>query len=161
MGQKGFIKTLLICLAVILVGIATYFLFIHALRAVPEEIEINGTEYTLETYLQRDFGPICPPDGQPLVALVKVKAPGETAISSKIDATRLWLVKGVEIWETELTDLTRPEYSTIGDTLEKIGRDGPKWEPEITVDVVVKIIDLESGESYLLKASNQYIHMTA
>ena len=158
MGQKGFIKTLLICLAVILVGIATYFLFIHALRAAPEEIEINGTEYTLETYLQRDFMPICPPDGKPLRASIKVKAPGETAISSKIDATRLWIVKGVEIWETELASR---EGSTTGDTLEKVATgDGPKWETEITVDVVVKIIDLESGESYLLKASNQYIHMT-
>ena len=162
MGQKRLIKTLLICLAVIFVGIATYFLFIHALLAAPEEIEINGTEYTLETYLQRDFMPFCPPDGRPLVAVVKVKAPGETAISSKIDATRLWVVKGVEIWKTELTNPARPGYSTIGDTLEKVGRDGgPKWEPEITVDVVVKIIDLESGESYLLKASNQYIHMTS
>ena len=92
------------------------------------------------------------------MALVKVKAPGETAISSKIDATRLWVVNGVEIWETELASRGG---STIGDTLEKIGRDGPKWGPEITVDVVVKIIDLKSGKSYLLKASNQDIHRTS
>jgi len=160
MGRKGLIIILLICLVIILVGISLMpsTVSLQDLRAAPEKIEINGTEYTLETYLWRDFMPICPPDGRPLVALVKVKAPGETAISSKIDATRLWVVKGKEIWETEFAN---EEGSAIGDTLEKIGRDGPKWGPGITVDIVVKIIDLKSGKSYLLKASNQYIHRTS
>jgi hypothetical protein len=159
MGRKGFIIILLICLVIILVGIplTPSIVSLQDSQTAPEEIEINGAEYALETYLQRDLMPICPPDGRPLVALVKVEAPGETAISSKIDATRLWVAKGTEIWETELAS---KEVSTIGDTLEKVGRNGPKWEPEITVDVVVKIIDLKSGKSYLLKASNQYIYRT-
>ena len=167
MGRKGLSKILLICLVVVLVGIALYFLFIQRtpstvslqdLQAAPEEIEIDDTEYTLETDLWRDFMPISPPDGKPLVAVIKVEAPGETAIRSKIDATRLWVVKGKEIWETELAN---EEGSTIGDTLKKIGRDGPKWGPGISVDVVVKIIDLKSGTDYLLKASNQYIHRSS
>ena len=91
------------------------------------------------------------------MAVVKVKAPGETAISSKTDATRLWVIKGLEIWETELTGREGP---IIGDTLKKVGGGGPKWEPGISVDVVVRIIDLKSGESYLLKASNQAIQRT-
>ena len=161
MSQKGLIIILLICLVIILVGIplTPSTVSLQDLQAAPEEIEINGTEYTLETYLARDFmPPMSPPDGSPLFALVKVKAPGETAISSKIDATRLWVVKGKEIWETEFVS---EECSTIGDTLEKIGRDGPKWGPGISVDVVVEIIDLKSRKSYLLKASKQYIHRTS
>ena len=159
MGQRKLTKILLICLVVILVGIATYFLathflLIHDLRAAPERIEINGTEYTLEAWLNRDFMPICPLGGNPLLAIVRVKAPGETAISSKIDATRLWVVKGIEIWETELASLEGPAR---GDTLDKVGRDGPKWRPGISVDVVVRIIDLKSGKNYLLKAPNQVI----
>ena len=159
MGRKELIIILLICGVIILFSIylTPSILSLQTLQAAPERIEINGTEYTLETYLQRDFMPICPPDGRPLVALVKVKAPGETAISSRIDATRLWVVKGIEIWETEITSL---EGSTVGDTLEKVGRDGRKWEPGISVDVVVRIIDLKSGKSYLLKASNQAIQRT-
>lgn len=151
MGRKELIIILLICGVIILFSIPS----LQTLQAAPERIEINGTKYTLETFLCRDFFPPSRPDGSPLWALVKVKAPGETAISSKIDATRLWVVKGIEIWETELASR---EGSTIGDTLEKVGRDGPKWGPEISVDVVVRIIDLKSGRSYLLKASNQDIH---
>jgi len=160
MGRKGFVIILPICLVIILVGIplTPSIVSLQDLQTASERIEINGTEYTLETYLQRDFFPPSPPDGRPLVALVKVKAPRETAISSKIDATRLWVVKGIEIWETELASR---EGSTIGDTLEKVGWDGPKWEPGISVDVVVRIVDLKSGKNYLLKASNQAIHRTS
>jgi len=160
MGRKGLIIILLICLVIILVGIPLTSLIVSLqdLQTAPERIEINGTEYTLETYLNRDFMPISPPDGQPLVASIKVKAPGETAISLKIDATRLWVVKGEEIWETEFAN---KEGSSIGDTLEKIARDGPKWGPGISVDAVVRIIDLKSGKNYLLKASNQTIHRSS
>ena len=158
-GRKEFITILLTCGVIILFSIylTPSIVSFQDLQTAPERIEINGTDYTLETNLWRDFMPVCPPDGRPLVALVKVKAPGETAISSKIDATRLWVVKGKEIWETELASW---EGYTIGDTLEKVGWYGPKWEPEISVDVVVKIIDLKSGRSYLLKASNQAIYRT-
>lgn len=172
MNQKGFVKILFICPVFIVVGIATYFIFfqrvpsttplkskysLQDLQAAPEKVEINGSEYTLETYLWRDFMPISPPDGKPLSAVIRIKDPGGTAISSKIDATRLWVVKGKEIWETEFTNEKR---SGLGDTLEKIGRAGPKWGPGINVDVVVKVVDLKSGKNYLLKAANQGIHRT-
>lgn len=160
MGQKALITVLLICLVISVVGILfTPTVSLQDLQTAPRKIEINGSEYTLETYLQRDFMPVSPPDGRPLAAVIKVKAPGETAISSKIDATRLWVVNANEIWETELVSQGFP---TRGDTLEKVGRDGgPKWEPGISVDVVVRIIDLRSGRDYLLRASNQEIHRTS
>ncbi len=161
MGQKGLTVILLICLAISLVGIllTPSTVSLHDLQTAPEEIEINGSEYTLETYLQRDFMPVSPPDGRPLRVSVRVIAPGETAISSKIDATRVWVVNGKEIWETELVSQGFP---TRGDTLEKVGRGGgPKWGPGISVDVVVRIIDLKSGKDYLLRASNQYIGRTS
>ena len=171
--QKGLIKTIIISLAVVIVGIV-YFVFIQQrtpganplvpstvslqnLEAAPEKIMVNGSEYALETYLWRDFMPISPPDGKPLIAVVKIQSPGKTAVPSKIDATRMWVVKGKEIWETEFTNEQR---STTGDTLEKVGRSGPKWGPGISVDVIVKVIDLKSGKDYLLKASNQDIHRT-
>ncbi|MEK7123003.1 MAG: hypothetical protein AAB855_04065 [Patescibacteria group bacterium] len=127
------------------------------LKATSEVISINGIEYTLETNLWRDFMPISPPDGKPLIAIITVKAHGETAVPSRIDATRLWAIKGNEIWETTFAN---EERFAPGDTLEKIGRDGPKWEPGTRVDVVIRVVDLQSGIQYLLKASNQDIIRT-
>jgi hypothetical protein len=118
---------------------------------------INGGEYTLETYLWRDFMPVSPPDGKPLIAIANIKSPGRTNIQSEINATQMWVIKDKEVWETEFTN---EQPSTAGNVLEKVGRGGPKWGPGISVDVVVKVIDLKSGKDYLLKASNQSIHRT-
>ncbi len=40
-----------------------------------------------------------------------------------------------------------------------VARNGPKWGPDIKVDVVVRIVD-RAGNEYLLKASNQKIERT-
>ena len=165
-----FIKILFISLAIVLVGVTIYFIFVQKtpnvtplkssttslqdLRAAPEKVVIQDSEYALETYLWRDFMPISPPDGKPLIASVKVKPRVEITGTSKIGVTRLWVIKGEEIWETEFTD---EESATA---LEKVGRGGPKWGPGITVDVVVRVIDLKSDEEYLLKASKQEIRGT-
>jgi hypothetical protein len=160
MGKTGLPAILLACLVIILVGFALTppAVSLSDLRMAPERIEISGTEYTLTTYLQRDFMPFCPPDGRPLGCGITIKGPGETAISSRIDATRLWAVKGEEVWVAELAG---EERSTTGDTLRKGAGGGPKWEPGISVDVIVRIIDLESGKDYLLRASNQEIYRTS
>ncbi len=43
------------------------------LSAVPEKIKINNKEYRLKTVLWRDFMPISPPDGKPLMAIVNIQ----------------------------------------------------------------------------------------
>lgn len=178
MNKKGLIKVLFISLLALLIGIVIYFALIQIvpripntnpsvpptvslqnLQAAPEKIVINNSEYTLSTFLWRDFMPLMYSNGgSSLMTIVEIKSPGKTTISSEIDATRLWIVKGKEIWEAGLTEETR---FTTGDTLGKINRSGPRWGPEITVDVIVRVIDLKSGKEYLLKAPNQIIVKTS
>jgi hypothetical protein len=62
------------------------------LLAAPEQIEIDGREYILETYLWRDFMPPAPPDGQPLIALIWVTATDSLAFPPTIDANMLWVI---------------------------------------------------------------------
>jgi hypothetical protein len=173
MNQKELIRGLIVSLVVVIVSIMVYMIFnqeasvinplspstvsLQKLEVAPEKIIINGGDYTLETYLWRDFMPISPPDGKPLIAVVKIKSSGKMNVSSEITATRMWVVNGKEIWETEFTD---EQPSATSDTLEKVGRSGPKWGPGIPVDVIVKVIDLKSGKDYLLKASDQNIYRT-
>lgn len=173
MNQKGFINIILVVIVVALAGVVAYFLFVQKtpgtalllpstmslqnLLAAPEKIVINGSEYVLETNLWRDFMPSSPPDGKPLIALIKVKTPETSTISPEINATRLWIVNNKEIWETEFSDEERP---VAKDILEKVARNGPKWSPGITVDVVVRVIDSRSGGEYLLRASDQNIYRT-
>ena len=76
-----------------------------------------------------------------------------------IDATKLYVINGEEIWETKFTDEERPQNLNRKHKLEKVARDGPKWGSGIYVDVIVRIIDGRRN-FYLLRASNQYISRT-
>jgi len=133
---------------------------IDALLSSPEQVEINSRRYTLETYLWRDFMPgDSPPDGKPLIALIRIIAIDLLPFPSTLDANRLWVINGQEVWETEFSDEQIPTNPNRKHQLEKIARNGPKWGPGIYVDVVVRIIDYKN-KTYLLKASNQYIGRT-
>jgi len=132
---------------------------LETLLSAPEQIEIEGHMYILETYLWRDFMPIAPPNGNPLIALIRLTAIDSLPFPSSIDATKLWVINGGKIWETKFTDEERPQYPNRKHQLEKVARNGPKWGPGIYVDVVVRIID-GRRDFYLLRASNQYITRT-
>lgn len=132
---------------------------IDMLLSSPEQIEINGRKFTLETYLWRDFMPPTPPNGRPLIALIWVTAVDLSPFPSTLDANRLWVINDQEVWETEFSDEEIPKDPNRKHQLEKIARNGPKWGPDIYVDVVVRIIDYKN-KTYLLKASSQYIGRT-
>ncbi len=132
---------------------------IQDLLAAPEQIEIDGREYILETYLWRDFMPISPPDGKPLIALIWVTAINSLEFSSSIDANRLWIINDELLWETGFSGEERPDNSNREHQLEKVAREGPKWGPQIQVEVVVRVTDGENN-TYLLRAPDQWINRT-
>ena len=95
-----------------------------------------------------------PSEGSDLMVVVTISEKNLIEIPLGIDAIYLWVINGDEVWRTAFSDESRPP--TPAHQLEKIARDGPKWDTGIAVDVVIKIIDGAGGE-YLLKASNQVI----
>lgn len=132
---------------------------IQDLLDAPEQIEIDGREYILETYLWRDFMPPTPPDGQPLIALIWVTAIDSLPFPSSIDANRLYIVNDELLWETLFSGEARPQNPNREHQLEKIAREGPKWGPNIQVEVIVRVVD-EENNTYLLRASDQWIGAT-
>ena len=126
------------------------------LLSAPEQIEIDGREYMLDAHLNRDFFLPCPPNGRPLTCVIYIIATDSLPFPSSLDADVAWVIKGSDVWSTELEDFEMPplyEYK-----LKKIAaEEGPKWGPHIYVDVVVRIID-DQDSTYLLKASDIWIH---
>ena len=125
--------------------------------SAPQLVEIASHEYVLETYLWRDFQPISPPDGKPLIAKVRVTAVDEEPFPNDLDADILYVVYGDEVWVSEFSD-ERPFPGLPEYQLDKIARDGPKWGPGVTVDVVVRLVG--GGETRLLRVSDQMIERT-
>jgi hypothetical protein len=122
------------------------------LAAVPTTVSVDGVPLVVETSLWRDFQPICPPDGYPLIAMVRVRTVGSTPLPANLTAERIALVRGDRAW------VARPVRENPGNVdvpFEVVARNGPKWEPGITVEVILQFAD-----SHLLRVPNQVIERT-
>ncbi|MCU0517117.1 MAG: hypothetical protein MUC60_09680 [Oscillatoria sp. Prado101] len=129
----------------------------NTLLSAPLSVKIENRQYVLSTYLWRDFMPISPPGGKPLIASIRVSASDNKAFPSSLKVDRLWAIKDKgEVWETELAGQGR---QPTANQLEKVARNGPKWEPGTKVDVVVRLVD-KDNRTYLLRAAQQLINRT-
>ncbi len=127
-----------------------------AIVLAPGVVDIASREYSLETFLWRVFMPISPPDGKPLIAIARVSAVDLEPFPEDLDADKLYVIHGDQVWVTDFSGESRPVVPDH--QLERIARNGPKWGPGVTVDVVVKLVG--GGETWLLRASDQMIGRT-
>jgi hypothetical protein len=123
--------------------------------SAPERVEIDGREYTLSANAWRDFQPVAPPDGQPLVVVVKVAAADRTPVPANISVDRVWVLNGTEQW-TAKPEKTIQEQAVSH--LETSIRGGPKWGPGIKVDVVVQL--KQGKQMWLIRAPGVDIKRT-
>src|SRR5919198_5978709 len=68
------------------------------LAAVPDVISLQGSFLRITTHLWRDFMPISPPGGKPLIALVVVEAVEATQLPAGLAATRIAVVHDGRVW---------------------------------------------------------------
>ena len=127
------------------------------LRTAPTEIALGDQEYGLETLLWRDFMPICPPDGEPLIALIHVVEQNGNPIAPDLKLEYLWVIYGSKIWATTFSDQSLPPPPP--NELDRIAHEGPKWGPGVQVDVVVGL-RRGKGSLELLRAPDQWIDRT-
>lgn len=122
-----------------------------------DEVLISGELITMEAYLWRDFMPPTPPDGQPLIASIRIKTVNSTPIPLDIKAEKLYVINQQEVWVSDFSNESRPPQpdSQIG----KIARDGPKWGPGILVDVIVMLSDSQNN-IYYIRITDQNINAT-
>ena len=128
---------------------------IDSLLSAPTQIDINGQQFELSPYLWRDFMPVSPIDGKPMIALIKVYTTDSLALPSSLTPDSLWIINGKQVWTTTFSP---KEQRTFEDHLESIARNGPKWGPGIKVDVVIRLKN--NNDIYYLKATNITINRT-
>lgn len=132
---------------------------------VHDQVTINGRSYRIApasasgTYLWRDFMPVSPPDGRPLLASIRVVAADGGAFPQDITVDRAWIY-GPTVWDTAPAEVRRaPEAGTPPQQIDVFASDGPKWDPGIEVDIVLR---LRSGAAtYLLRLTGVTIERTS
>jgi hypothetical protein len=126
------------------------------LLAAPLEIAITGRQFTLESFVYRDFMPGDNAGGSALIAVVNLTAADLQPFPADIDGTRIWVVNGERVWETDFSDESRPRDQARLHQLQKVARDGPKWNVGTQVEVIVRV-KTRTGSSHLLRAAKQTI----
>jgi hypothetical protein len=127
-------------------------------RTAPTTVTLGGKALTLETHLWRDFMPVAPPDGQPLIAVLRVRATGEGAsVPANVQVDSAWVVLGEQAWASR--PVQEQQRTATTPYLEVVSRNGPKWGPGVNVDVTVRLRD-GAGNTALLRAAGRPIQRT-
>ena len=129
-----------------------------ALRVAPLSAEVGGRSFTLSSFLWRDFmpGPDASANGRPLVVIATVAATDKSALPVDLTVDGLWVVNGDQVWRgTPREEQPRTDPTKV----EVVAREGPRWGPGITVDVIVRLRGA-GGRSALLRAAAQPINRT-
>ena len=121
-----------------------------------DTISYNGSKYILETYLYRNFMPGGPiPEKRPLISILYLVNSDSLLISDNLKLEKLYVIKEELVYKDTpefLEDNSLPLYKQS-----YICREGPEWETEINVDVIIKLIDKNTNENFFLIARNQPI----
>ena len=121
-----------------------------SIASAPERVKIDGREYSVAANAWRDFQPVAPPNGQPLIVVVKVSPSDMMPLPSDIAIDHIWVLNGKEQWSA------KPEPGATG--LETAVRNGPKWGPGIKVDVVARL--KQGKQTWLVRAAGVDIKRT-
>ena len=117
---------------------------------------IDTQKLVLGTELYRNFFPGGNiPEKRRLIAHVEVKDIDSLSIVNTIDITTIYVINNEQIWISTPEDCDNcyyPEY-----ILHRNSIDGPEWETNIYVDVIVEITDFNASSNYYLIARDQLI----
>ena len=129
------------------------YLYDHA----TDTILIENQQLLMETYLYRNFTPgVFPSEkNHRLIVSLSIVNIDSLGITEKLKAKELFVIKGEQIWKSIPRDDNNysPEFKK-----NLISRNGPEWDTDIYVDVVLKIEDLENSNYKYLIAREQQIH---
>jgi hypothetical protein len=124
------------------------------LRMSPETLLIENNTLILDTYVWRDFMPISPPDGQPMICSGFLKDVDSLPLVGGIIPTKQHVIFEDQVWSALPSEINKFNDFSI----EYVTRNGPKWGPDIYVDVVIEFTYKDS--LYSIQDKMQYVEKT-
>lgn len=140
-------------------GPTTPSITLQTLLSAPEQVSVGGRSLTLETLVWRDFMPGGPAGGSNLMAVALITAQDLLPYPEGLDADKIWVIKGEDVWEGNFTEEAGPPGQTRLHQLQKTAYGGPKWEVGSEIEIVVRLVPVV-GARQLLRVSAQKIGMT-
>jgi len=120
----------------------------ETLYSSSDTLTIEDHVLTLDSFLFRNLMPGYDENRSKLHCLTKLIEINEDSILFQYSMNYVWIYYGFEMWESELSDEDSQTYDV--NKIEGRASNGPRWGPNVYVDVFVEISDLY-GHDYLLK----------
>lgn len=117
------------------------------LRTSPTDININGSALSLDAYVWRDFMPPTDDNGDPMRSTVTLNLNSGPEILNEVHLVRQYVIYEDEVWAADLYDL-----SINNSTYSGTSSGGPKWGPDVIVDVVLEFT--YDGKTYKILADH-------
>ena len=108
----------------------------------------------LKAELWRDFMPISPPGGKPLVATLTLESV-EGDLPAGLQVRAVTLLRGRERWSAEKWDVEQ----TGVNAMRIVVREGPKWDVGTEVEVILQLKDSQ-GVTHTVRSPPQTIGRT-
>jgi hypothetical protein len=130
-------------------------------RDAPVSLSVGGLVFRLHAYIYRNFMPLATSqDDAGLAAQEKRSAMTATItladdhglpVPPTLHAEKIWILQGESVWETNAIEERRNDTRC-----DFVVRNGPKWQPGSSVDVIVRLTD-GSSRRFLLAIRQQAI----
>jgi hypothetical protein len=121
-----------------------------------DTLTIGTNKYFVETDLYRDFFPGGPiPRKSPLIASIYLVNCDSLSIPDNIKIKKLYVINNQTIWISDPLDngqTNHPDYKLFG-----LSKNGPIWDTDISVDVILEIADNLLQKDYFVIAKDQSI----
>jgi len=124
-----------------------------------DTLTIGSNSFVLDASLWRDFQPISPENGKPMISINWLMSTDSVKIPDNISMVKQYVIYKDEIWAANYEEVA----STSGSSeykIERISRDGPKWETGIFVDVIAQIHDSQTNKDYYIIRKNVLVERT-
>ena len=123
-----------------------------------DTLKIESNSFVLDAYLWRDFQPVSPPNGKPMISINRLIDVNSVKIPDNISVVKQYVIYGDSIWISDYENEIRPSQPEY--KIEKISRNGPEWGPQIYADVVSQIYDSNTDKTHYLALKNVFIERT-
>ena len=123
-----------------------------------DTLVIGSNSFVLDAFLWRDFQPISPINGKPMISINWLISTDSVDIPNNISMVKQYVFYGDSIWVANYENETpspMPKYK-----MERVSRNGPKWGPKIYVDVISQIYDSQTNKNYYIERKGVYVVRT-
>lgn len=116
---------------------------------------IDSNSFVLEAYLWCNSQAIDSENGKVIIAINRLVETDSVKVPDNINLVKQYVIYKDSLWVSDYESETRPDQSEY--KLEKVSRNGPKWGPRITVDVISQVYDSNTKKKYYIKRKNIFV----